>query len=187
MNYSFVSNYNKDDFIMTDDNSFEGVQNKIKNNNYSSSMYSEQNDNWTNYQNDILRNTIEHTPLGQLFFSHANVERIQQKIKNEVFRRTNGKYKLTVNQNLSDLLIVMRGCYLDDAENNPYRVVHQVKTLNHKTIERIVPDLITNIIQSQMYIEQLDKPITPIPLPVNVNNKGRKAMPAMSSIFFNYK
>ncbi len=185
MNYSFIYNYKSKDFVPKS-NSFEQVQEKIKNNSYDIPLYSENKNNWNNYENDILHNTVEKTPLGQLFFSRSNVDRIQKRIRIEVFERTNGKYKLNVDQNLSDLLIVMRGCYLDDAENNPYQIVHQVKVLNHKTIERIVPELISNIIQNQLYIEQLDKPITPIPLPVNVNNKGRKALPSTSNIFFNF-
>jgi hypothetical protein len=186
MNYSFVQNYKSNDFISPGLTSFETVQNKIKDTNYETPLYQEQNDNWGNYENDILKNRIEKTPLGELFFSRANVSRIQKMIKKAVFDRTNGKYKLTADQNLSDLLIVMRGCYLDDAQNNPYQIVHQVKVLNHKTLERIAPDLVSNLIQNQNYIEQLDKPIDPIPLPVNVNNKGRKAMPSISNIFFKF-
>lgn len=186
MNYSFIQNYKNTAFINPDTNSFNEVQNKMKTNNYNIPLYQENKNNWNNYADDILKNTVEITPLGRLFFSHANVSRIQKAIKKEVFNRTNGKYKLTVDQNLSDLLIVMRGTYLDDAENNPYQIIHQVKILNHKTIERIVPELITNIVQNQQYIEQLDKPIIPIPLPVNVNNKGRRALPSTSNIFFNF-
>ena len=186
MNYSFIQNYKSKDFISPGLNSFEDVQDKIKDDNYNMPLYSEQGDNWGNYENDIMKNTVEKTPLGQLFYSRANVERLQKKIKKEVFNRTNGKYKLNVDQNVSDLLIVMRGVYLDDAENNPYQIVHQVKTLNHRTIERIIPDLISGIIQNQNYIEQLDRPIDPIALPVNVNNKGRKSNPSTSSIFFKF-
>jgi len=186
MNYSFIQNYKSKDFISPNLDSYNNVQTKISDSNYNIPLYTEQTDNWGNYENDIMKNTIEKTPLGQLFFSRSNVDRIQKKIKNEVFNRTNGKYKLTVDQNISDLLIVMRGVYLDDAENNPYQLVHQVKMLNHRTIERIVPDLITSIIQNQIYIEQLDKPIDPIPLPVNVNSKGRKQNPSTSTIFFKY-
>ena len=186
MNYSFIQNYKSKDFINPNTNSFNEVQKKQKTSNYNIPLYQEDNNNWDNYENDIMKNTVEKTPLGQLFFSRANVSRIQKMIKKAVFDRTNGKFKLSVDQNLSDLLIVMRGTYLDDAQNNPYQIVHQVKVLNHKTLERIAPDLISNLIQNQQYIEQLDKPIVPNPLPVNVNKKGNNALPAISSIFFNY-
>ena len=105
-------------------------------------------------------------------------------IKYEVFVRTNGKYKLEVDQNESDLFIVMRDAYITDAMNQPYRLVHQVKILNHRVVEKIVPDMISWIKQDEEYIKQLDRPLDPIPLPVNVNNAGRLALPSVTTTFF---
>ena len=104
-------------------------------------------------------------------------------IKYEVFVRTNGKYKLDVDQNESDVLIVMRAAYIQDAMNQPYQLVRQVKILNHRVMERIVPDMISMIKQDDEYIKQLDRPLDPIPLPVNVNNAGRLALPSVTTTF----
>ena len=34
------------------------------------------------------------------------------------------------------------------------------------------------------YVKQLDRPLDPIPLPVNVNNAGRLALPSVTTTFF---
>ena len=57
------------------------------------------------------------------------------------------------------------------------------KILNQKVMKRIIPDMITAVRQDDAYIKQLDKPIDPIPLPVNVNSKGRKQLPSITTTF----
>jgi hypothetical protein len=54
------------------------------------------------------------------------------------FVKQNGKYKLEVDQNESDLIVVMRDVYITDSMNQPYKLVRQVKILNHRVVEKIV-------------------------------------------------
>jgi len=190
MNYSFVNNYEAKDFIKKNENNLYNEYkptNNFKFNNYYMPSYQQNTNNWAtenSIQKSMLKSIYTPTPLGELFFSKENINRIQQKIKYEVFKRTNGKYKIEVDQNESDLLIVMRDVYISDALNNPYKLVHQVKLLNHKTIEKILPDMISMIKQDDEYINQLDKPIDPIPLPVNVSKAGRLSLPSVTTVFF---
>jgi hypothetical protein len=191
MNYSFIDKYSTNDFIKSNENNLYNEYNssnpKPKFDNYYMPSYEQNTDNWAtenSIQKTMLKSIYTPTPLGELFFSKDNINRIQQKIKHEVFIRTNGKYKLEVDQSESDLLIVMRDAYISDAMNNPYKLVHQVKVLNHRVIEKIVPDMISMIKQDDEYIKQLDKPIDPIPLPVNVSKAGRLSLPSVTTIFF---
>jgi len=108
---------------------------------------------------------------------------LQNKIKKSVFIESKGKYKLDADQNESDLLIVMRAVYIQDSFNSPYRIVHQVKELNQKVINRILPDMITNIKQNEEYISAIERPIDPIPLPVNVSRAGRLSLPSVTTIW----
>jgi hypothetical protein len=62
--------------------------------------------------------------------------------------------------------------------------VHQVKELNHRTIERIIPDMLSMIRQDQKYLDELDRPINPIPRPINVSRAGRLSLPSTTSILF---
>jgi hypothetical protein len=190
MNYSFVDKYKSKDFVPTNPSNLYNEytpDKKFNPSNYYMTGYLQNQNNWAtenSIQKTLLQGTQTPTPLGELFFSPENINRLQQMVKYEVFLRTNGKYKLEIDQNESDLLVVMRAVYISDAMNQPYRLVHQVKILNHRTIERIVPDMISMIKQDDEYVKQLDKPLDPIPLPVNVNNAGRLALPSVTTTFF---
>ena len=192
MNYSFIDKYKVTDFIpQSNSNLYNQVDssnsNSYKPTNYYWSDYSQSTNNWateSSIQKSLLKGLYQPTPLGELFLSQENINRIQKMIKYEIFVRTNGKYKLEVEQNESDLLVVMRDIYITCAKNQPYKVIHQVKELNHRTIEKILPDMISMIKQDDEYIKQLDKPIDPIPLPVCVNSKGRLTLPSVTTTFF---
>lgn len=188
MNYSFINNYKNKDFVKENPllyRDIETSQPPIKN--YYWNSYEQNKNNLAtegSIQKTMLKSIFAPTPLGEIFFSPENIGRLQKQIKKEIFIRSNGKYKLDIDQNESDLLIVMRAVYISDSENQPYKIVHQVKKLNHKTIERIVPDMLSMIKQDQKYLDELDKPINPIPLPVNVSRAGRLSLPSVTTTFF---
>lgn len=118
-----------------------------------------------------------------LFFSPANVERLQKMIKKEVFTRTKGKFKLNANQREEDLIVSMRAVYLGNAKFLPEQPVRQVKLMNRLVIDFVVPGMITKILQTYDYINEINKPIEPIMRPLNVNNGGRKILPALTTVW----
>ena len=191
MNYSFIDKYTNNDFTYqgnlifnyhNDDNS------KVKNYNKFTDLDNTnvEKNNWAtenSIQKSLLKSVYTPTPLGELFFCIDNIRRLQNKIKKSVFIESKGKYKLDADQNESDLLIVMRAVYIQDSFNSPYRIVHQVKELNQKVINRILPDMITNIKQNEEYISAIERPIDPIPLPVNVSRAGRLSLPSVTTIW----
>jgi hypothetical protein len=188
MNYSFISSYKNKDFVKQNPMLYRSEQTpqpEVKN--YYWNSYEQIHNNWAtegSIQKTMLKSIFTPSPLGEIFFSPENISRLQKRIKREVFVRSNGKYKLDVEQNESDLLIVMRSVFISDALNSPYKLIHQVKELNNRTIERIVPDMISIIKQDQKYLDELDKPINPIPLPVNVSRAGRLSLPSVTTTFF---
>jgi hypothetical protein len=191
MNYSFIDKYTNNDFTYqgnlifnyhNDDNS------KVKNYNKFTDLDNTnvEKNNWAtenSIQKSLLKSIYTPTPLGELFFCVDNIRRLQNKIKKSVFIESKGKYKLDADQNESDLLIVMRAVYIQDSYNSPYRIVHQVKKLNQEVINRILPDMITNIKQNEEYISAIERPIDPIPLPVNVSRAGRLSLPSVTTIW----
>lgn len=192
MNYSFINKYTNNDFTFKGNLIFNyhNDENKdIKNyNKYNEidNVNSNERNNWAtenSIQKSLLKSVYTPTPLGEIFFSPDNIKRLQNKIKKTIFIETKGKYKLQVDQNESDLLIVMRAVYIQDSYNTPYRIIHQVKELNEKVINRILPDMISNIKQNEEYLNVIDKPIDPIPLPVNVSRAGRLSLPSVTTIW----
>jgi hypothetical protein len=197
MNYSFIDNFTPKDFVTPEQNILYNQNNTFnksgENTNKQKSLdgyhfpgYVQDKDNWAtegSISKSILGNLMAPTPVSELFLSRQNINRIQKMIKLKIFEETNGKYLLNINQNESDIIIVMRNVILTDAVNSPYKVVHQVKILNNIVLKRVIPDMITAIKQDDAYIQQLDKPIDPIPLPVNVNSKGRRQLPSVTTTF----
>jgi hypothetical protein len=143
-------------------------------------MYHEEIDN-SNYQKLGLSNQHSESSLSDIFFSKTNMKRIQNKIRKEVLIRTKNKFRLDTDQDDSDLLIVMRGIYFDQGKFLPYNIIHQVKDLNKKVVDYVVPDIITGIKQYYGYIHDISTPLQPIPRPVNVND-GKRTLPSLTSV-----
>ena len=98
---------------------------------------------------------FEKNDITKLFFSDENMNRMQQKIRDEVFTRTKGQYILEEDQDEADLIIAMRAVYLDKCKNLPKESVRQVKLLNQQTVDYILPDLLSNIRQYFGYIKDI--------------------------------
>jgi hypothetical protein len=139
--------------------------------------------NTTNLANIVLRGTMEDNEVSRLFFSEENIKRIQKKLKVEVFERSGGKFKLVEDQDESDLIVVMRYIYLDYGKNLPNEIVRQVKILNDKTINYMLPDILTNIKQYYGYIRDISNPITPLIRPMSTNANGRRALPSYTTLW----
>jgi hypothetical protein len=123
------------------------------------------------------------SPLSKLFYSDKNVKRIQEMIKKEVYIRSKGQYRLQVDQEVKDVLIAMSGIYKENAVYIPNQNIRQVKYLNSKVIEEIVPGILVNIGFQQKYLHDINNPIGVLPLPMNSNNTGRKTLPSITTIW----
>ena len=160
--------------------------NKVQHGNINFSMESREEYtpyNTSNLANTVLRGIVEDNELSRLFFSEENIKRIQKKLKVTVYERSQGKFKLEEDQDESDLVVVMRYIYLDFCKNLPVQIIRQVKLLNDKTVEYIVPDLLTNIKQYYGYIRDISQPITPIMRPMGTTNAGRRTLPSYTTLW----
>ena len=136
---------------------------------------------------DVIRNLSYYEPVARAFFSKQNVYLMQCKIKQSIYNETKGKIILEEDLDESYLLIAMRALYLQEGRFLPDKVDkidHQVKRLNLKVINYIVPDIITNIKQQYFYIKEINSPIKPIDRPINDSVKGRKLL---QSTFLEWK
>ena len=120
--------------------------------------------------------------VGLLFFSKSNVDNIQQTIKNIVLKTLN--VELTENQNTESLLMVMRYVYLQDGRFLKYNINEQVRMLNKKLLNIIMPDIITGVKQQLGYIKYISTPLTPIDRPFSDSVKGSKMPRAISDLWY---
>ena len=132
-------------------------------------LYQEERDNYNNRAKTMTEQILEVNPVNDLFFSKSNVKRLQKRIKKEVFRLSKGKIVLDAEQDESDLLIAMRAVYLEEGKNLPTKVVRQVKLLNNRVMDYIMPDLMSNIKLEYGYLRDINEPLKPINRPIQVN------------------
>ena len=121
--------------------------------------------------------------VAKLFFSVTNIKRIQKQIKREVYNRSYGKFKLSEDQNVLDLLQSMIVVYGQYGKDLPSSLIRQVKLLNVQTVEYIAPDMITNLKQHYGYLDDIKNPINPLPQPLNVNQAGRIQIPSIAQLY----
>jgi hypothetical protein len=126
---------------------------------------------------------IENTPVSLLYFSDENTKRIQKQLKRGIADLSKGKFILEEDQDENDLMVAMRSVFLEHALNLPTHIVSQVKELNKKTIEYILPDMYTNVKQAYGYLQEINNPRQILSLPLNVNKTQKGDLPSVTSLW----
>lgn len=75
-------------------------------------------------------------------------------------------------QSEDQLFVVMRSTYLQYSNNNPAAYVEEVRWLNEKVLEYVVPNIITNMQHHIGYLNDISKLPEPIDRGEFVNIKG---------------
>ena len=91
-----------------------------------------------NYRDIGIKGNFSKNCVNDLFFSQTNINALQTGMRNLVANKTQGKH-IIKNQNESELMIIMRGIYLEYGMNLQTNVVEQIKDLNTKVLNYIVP------------------------------------------------
>lgn len=159
-----------------------GTTNTINTNNLSNGLFEETNDDNNTMPTNLTSQQIEENPVSLLYFSKENIKRIQKTLKKEIYVRTHGNFVLEVDQDINDLIIVMRSVYFQYAKFQPTQIVRQVKELNTITVNIIVPDMITEIKQEYEYLKEINRPINPILRPTNINT-GKQTLPSITTMW----
>lgn len=120
-------------------------------------------------------------PVGKLFFSNENMKRIQKLIRDDIYEKSLHKCELDEDQDESDLLISMRAMYMEQGVYRETNPVHQVKQLNKRVVDFVVPDMLTEIKQYYGYLKDVNEPLKPLERPMNVSSAGRRSLPSITT------
>lgn len=137
--------------------------------------------NYPNMAATALKGIQAESELSKLYFSDENIKRVQRMIKKEVYTRTNGEFRLDVDQDQQDLFLAMRAVYLEQGRFLPNGVIRQIKRLNEKVVSEVVPGILTEVRQYYGYLKEINKPLSPIDRPMNMSNAGRKTLPSVTT------
>ncbi len=123
---------------------------------------------------DAVRGNVVATPMNQAYFSPANVKIVQNKIRKEVYDRSEGRF-LIDEQSVDELQIVMRAMYLQYGRNLPDRIPEQIAELNQMVADWCVPRILSECQMHEHYLRDIDTLPVPLEHPIMLTKTGSKS------------
>ena len=115
---------------------------------------------------------VQHTDLSFRFFGMANVDEIQRKLCNVIWRETG----YTVDRQSDDaILAAMRHVYVRDARNTGMDVGRELSRLNNIVLAEITPLVMSGLVQHLAYLRDASRLPQPLPRPQQTSIKGSKS------------
>ena len=134
-----------------------------------------------------LKGIQQVSDLSESFFSRKNVNTLQNKIIEEVYKKSNNQYKIG-RQSETELEIIMRSIYLQNTQNLPCNIEEQVDKLNALVLDYCVPYIIGEVSQYYTYIRDVSEAKPVMDRPTNVSIKGEKTLtPNLGFVSFTNK
>lgn len=113
--------------------------------------------------------------VSRLFFSETNINALQDGLRYRVYVETNGQYVIG-RQSDQELKIVMRSIYYQNAKHQSTDIIGQVRVLNAKVLEWVVPEVLSNLKQHEKFKQ--DASTLPMPMERSplMTTKGTKVL-----------
>ena len=135
-------------------------------------------ENITESNTNMISRNLNSTDVSSIFFSDTNVNLLQLGIRNKILNLSNGKYNIG-KQSVTDLKIIMRSIYFQYGKNTSNNVKEQVLDLNTRVIDWCVPEILSNIKQSDKYLVDISTMPVPLDRSVLPTQKGLKTLEIM--------
>ena len=149
--------------------------------------YYNDNNNSTELQKQFIKNQLKIpecniNDLELIYFSDENIELINKQLIISVFINSNKKYKIS-NQSTIALTIVMRYIFIEYSKNLSYNIREQIKELNCRVINELVPKILTEVSQRVNYLKEINTPRKILEYPKNVHKtKNLKSISRLYNI-----
>lgn len=113
--------------------------------------------------------------LSKAYFSAENFQLVQNNIRRKVFECSKGLYTIGP-QDDTNLKIIMRSIFLQNAKNNPTNITGQIAELNEHVYEYCVPSIVSEAKAYLKYKSDASTLAVPEARPVHVSVKGDKVL-----------
>jgi len=141
----------------------------------SSYNFKKAQENTTENNTNLISRNMNCTDLSAIFLSDENVNLLQIGIRNKILNLSNGKYNIGKQSDI-DLKIIMRSIYFQYGKNTSNNVRAQVLDLNTRVIDWCVPEILSNIKQSDKYIMDISTLPVPLDRPNLTTQKGLRQL-----------
>ena len=145
-------------------------------------LFTENNNDSDTFKNIALTNIQEKSPLSQVYFSNANMKRVQNMIRYHVWLKS-GKRHVIGEQSYIELEIIMRAIYLQFSKNLQCNIGEQVQELDQMVVDWCWPKILTEVEQHLVYLDGLNRLPQEIELPKNVSSAGTKTLRSVTTTF----
>ena len=123
---------------------------------------------------DAIRGNVVATPLNTAYFSPANVQIVQNKLRRDVYDRSGGEF-LIDEQSVDELMIVMRAMYLQYSQNRPDHIPEQIAELNQIVADWCVPKILAECSMHKTYLRDIQQLPVPMEHPILLTRAGSKS------------
>lgn len=117
---------------------------------------------------EALTGQQENSLLSCTYFSDTNIQSLQNHIRQGVYERSNGNFKIG-EQDCDELKIIMRAIFLEHSNNLPTRIDDQIKVLNQKVLYFSIDQVYQSALSYLKYIRDASTIAVPIPHSVNTS------------------
>ena len=122
---------------------------------------------------DSMKGLWYNTILSEAYFSADNIKYIQDKIRYNVFNKTD---KVIDQQSIDTLKNIMRSIFLKFSKNRKENIKQQITDLDNIVINYCVTEIIGSLESYLIYMKDISNIPTPIGLPNNTGVKGERPL-----------
>jgi hypothetical protein len=127
------------------------------------------------HQINVISRNLDCTEVSKVFFSIDNIDLLQRGIRNKILNDTDGQINIS-RQSDDELKIIMRSMYFQYGKNSKYNIKEQILELNTRVLEWSVPEIISNVKQSQKYLQDISTMPVPLERSTHPSKKGTKTL-----------
>ena len=127
------------------------------------------------HQINVISRNLDCTEVSKIFFSIDNIDLLQQGIRNKILNDTDGQINIS-RQSDDELKIIMRSIYFQYGKNSLNNIKEQILDLNTRVIEWSVPEIISNVKQSQKYLQDISTMPVPLERSTLPSKKGTQTL-----------
>ena len=123
------------------------------------------------YSHDMLNGKHADNVLSDNFFSKKNIQIIQNGIRSQVHQQTK---QVIAEQDETQILLIMRYVYFQYAKHLPTCIPEQIKDLNKRVVTYLIPLIISEIKQYNIYIQDAYNTLKPQDYPEQTTSHGQR-------------
>ncbi len=113
---------------------------------------------------EALNGSWTNTPLSDTFFSHENINILQNGLRYGVYEKSNNQF-IIGNQNNDELKIIMRSIFLQNSKNLLTNITEQIVNLNNKVLDYGINQIYGEVESYMKYKRDASSLVSPMELP----------------------